>query len=146
MKNRIKTIKDDLHLSTIELKLIDVNPGDKVVITKYYDNINDKQKGLYFELLEYALNNGLKQLGHYSKDGLHEDIKYWGRTERPLDIGSFSLKESVMPEFITKLEIIDREYLGEICHIDTSQFWEEYKEWQDYCLNNGYIKYSKYKA
>jgi hypothetical protein len=117
-------------VGVLELETINLKPGQQAVIKKQRAHLNDEQRGLFFEYLNYCINHGLKGLGHFTTDRLYEDIKAWARSTYPdkyKDGVSVSNTEMNNFEFDNFLKLVDNELMHEFFQIDTSGFWKEYE-------------------
>lgn len=111
--------------------------GETVSIDRKKARRSDAQNRFWWAYLTWCIERGgLKQLGHYSVDALHEDIKAWIMSEHSMQFREeFSTAELNKPEFAAFFSIVDMELMGQFFCIDTSRFhadYEAFKEWQQY--------------
>jgi len=133
MAQIIKTVSNNGIILTIkELAAIGLHPGHKVVSEKFETKITDHQREILFCYYRYCIDHGLKECGHYSVDGVHEDVKAWCNEVHPGDFGgNVSIKRMKKPVFELFWKTVDLEYMQELAHIDTSIFWADYQQWKD---------------
>lgn len=103
--------------------------GDEIKIIKG-SNRTTKQNSLYWTFLEWCIENGMKDKGHYSVDGLHENIKFYIKDKHKQDFDickDFTTTDLTFGEFRYFIDIVDIEIMQEL-GIDTSIFKQEYEE------------------
>jgi hypothetical protein len=100
-----------------------------------------KQNAYYWCFLSWCIHpNGgaLCEQGHFSSDGLHEDIKSWFTDKHKHDFEidrKFTTTILDKQKFSQYFEIVNKELMIEFFGIDTSQFfrdYEKYGQWLDY--------------
>jgi hypothetical protein len=97
-------------------------PVGMLISIKWGAKHTDRQRGLYFVFLQWLIDNGLRELGHFSTDALHDDLK---AALKEQSIADFNKLE--MGEWVEKVNLFAIEFF----EIDTSPFWESYeKDWK----------------
>jgi hypothetical protein len=112
-----------------------MKPGDVIVYHKKRSKRSPMQNGIYWAYLRWCIDNGLMQQGHFSIDGLHEDIKAWVKEVHPnqFSMQEVSTADMNVLEFGEYIQIVDTELMAGFFNLNTSGFWaiyETFKSWQ----------------
>jgi len=107
--------------------------GDLVSV-KWGSIRSGQQNCLYWLYLNWLVKEaGLKEQGHFSAEGLHEDLKAYFLSEKKYDRGMFkvltteSTTDLTKGEFATYMDEVDT-FIVEFFKVDTSPFWKTYQE------------------
>lgn len=110
--------------------------GETVRITRPKKARTMKQNSFYWCFLTWCISpdgGNLQDQGHFSVDGLHENIKVWFQERHGRDFGMeerFSTTKLDKEGFGRFLDIVNQELMVEFFGIDTSGFWREYETMQ----------------
>ena len=108
-------------------------PVGEYLAVKWGSTRTIPQNNLYWLYLNFLIKDaGLKECGHFSAQALHENLKCELLARKVFTQGKFKAIEEATTTTLDKAEFA--EYLteadrlvSEIFEIDTSPFWEEYK-------------------
>lgn len=107
--------------------------GQRVDVYHLTEGVTDKQRGLMFALIGYSIEIGMKDLGHFSVNGIWEDIKQWVRDNHAADYGKdFGMRTMKKLDVDMFVKFVMDEYFVALCNIDVSGFWDEYDNFKIY--------------
>lgn len=136
MLGKVTVVQDDGKTVFVELFApAKFRAGEVVNVTKKRKARTLKQNRMYWAYLTWCIHpNGgnLQELGHWSKDALHENIKAWMVENHKEDFnidGKFSTAELGRKAFSQFFEILNQELMIEYFERDTSGFWREYEKY-----------------
>jgi hypothetical protein len=128
MLGKILSIQDDHKAAFIEFDASKLKMGDMVNIKKARSVRSLQQNRLYWAFISWCISpkgGDLQSQGHFSKDGLHEDIKQWFKSTHQHD---FDIDEMLSTatlntkEFTQYFEIVKFELMAGFFGIDVSKF------------------------
>ena len=131
MKIQAKVLAVKDNLIKVEVAKPRFKVGDNVHIVKGSTRTLS-QNNFYWTYLTYVIENGAKEYGHYSVEGLHQSLKAYFLAEKKLTKGEWKELENATTTDLSKLEF--SEYMDKIDHficdtfeMDTSSFFEDYQ-------------------
>ena len=126
-------IKDGQLYAVIQMNGKTPKIGE-IVTVKWGKIRSLSQNALYWKYLSWLIEHGgLKDQGHFSVDALHLDLKTYLLSEKIFDKGKFKAIEEATTTTLNKVEFgeyferVDQA-VQSLFEINTSAFWEEYKE------------------
>ena len=130
MKCRAKVLKIKGNQAAIALDSRILKVGDKITVHKG-SRRTLPQNSFYWVYLNWLINNGMSDLGHYSADALHNNLKAHFLADKIMEKGQFEAIEDGTTTTLNRVEFglyIDKinEFMIDEFKIDTSPFFEEY--------------------
>jgi hypothetical protein len=142
MLGKISVVQDDKKAVFVELFAPGkFRIGEIVNISKKKKTRSLKQNNFYWCFLSWCIHpagGNLQEQGHFSVEGLHEDVKAWFKDKHGKDFGiegKFSTTALDKDKFKQFFDIVNQELMVEFFGVDTSAFWREYEKygtWIDY--------------
>ena len=128
-----KVIATKDNFAKIEVLSGSVFPGQRVQLS-IGKRRTKLQNNLYWKFLSWCIDNGLKNQGHYSVEALHSNLKSHFLSEKTFTEGEFKALDEATTTSLSKQdfgEYFDKvnEFMLSFFGLNTSVFWEEYKDW-----------------
>lgn len=136
MTGIIKHITSDKKAIMVELSSkTKYHLNDCVEIKRKHSGRTLSQNSFYWLYLSWLINpegGNLKEQGHFSVSGLHEDFKEWYKETYKHDLNTidFSTADLNTYEFCYYFERINLEVVNMILNVDTSPFLKEYEDFK----------------
>lgn len=141
MNGKITVVADDKQGIWVEFaEPVKFKMQDQVVVNEAKKIRTLPQNATYWLYLTWTISpfgGDLQSQGHFSKDGLHEDIKAWIKEKHPQDFKidkKFTTTTLTRQEFSRFFDIVNQELMIEFFGVDTSPFWrdlERFSGWQE---------------
>ena len=116
--------------------------GQEVTINQAKKIRSLKQNSFYWVFLEWLINpfgGDLQSQGHFSVEGLHEDIKSWIKATHEHDFKmdrEFTTTELTRQEFKKFFDIVSQDLMVDKLGVDTSGFWQDYQRFENWQTTN----------
>jgi len=116
--------------------------GQEVTINPAKKIRSLKQNSFYWVFLEWLINpfgGDLQSQGHFSVEGLHEDIKSWIKAVHEHDFKTdreFTTTELTRQEFKKFFDIVSQDLMVDKLGVDTSGFWQDYQRFENWQTTN----------
>lgn len=132
----IKVIQDDLKAIFIEFPdKCKFKEGEQINVSSEKKKRTLKQNALYWAFLTWLIHpfgGDMQSAGHFSTDGLHENLKAYTENNAPHDFpydNKFSTRELTKEEFTRWFDWISQDLIVDKLGVDTSGFWAEYEKY-----------------
>ena len=137
MLGRVTVVQDDKKAVCIVFDApVKFKPDEQVNVTRKRKQRTLKQNRMYWAYLTWCIHpagGNLQEMGHFSTDALHEDIKAWFKETHKEDFeiidGKFSTAELDRQAFKRFFDIVNQELMVEFFEIDTSGYWRDYEKY-----------------
>lgn len=132
MKSRGEIYKHERNYIAVKTDSMKWKVGDIITITKGTKRSIPQNKR-YWKLLNWLIENGLKELGHFCPYALHMNLKQYFIAEKVFTKGQFKAIEEATTTTLDKKEFSEymdkvQDTIGEKFGIDTSGFDVNKKE------------------